>query len=460
MSVLDLTNNIMDAKTGLETYTGGSFKVLIAKVKEQLDITDFTDEDNKQGKYLIYPTNQGISPTVNQITADYVGSPTTDIYPGSTTYAGDLGVGGFPNSNAFYSSLIWKNKLTKQVEAPILVITAENSFGLYFTLQAQKVVRLEILTEKAEGDGYDSRFIEITEEMKISDLIKKIESYDGFSARLLIGDVNAKADLYSFVNSEKLNSDLVFGYNRIAMLECGILSDEEKKKYPNYINILKPEEGEPQYFNLLVYQVKNKLSASQYYGCQFKSLNFTFANNALTTINGSVWVVGEKNIKDGTFYNEREEKRDAIMAQTTNYPTKVFVNGLEAKAISDINVAFEWTKDDIYNVSMERYNVPNSKYTFTIGGNAMFNKQSEELFYNKLMAGQRLSIVIETNMRWRNKNYPFIFVCCDVNGQPSKPAISATGNLQVALNGFQALEGTTQMNSNYLITFTDREDLF
>ena len=136
----------MDAKTGLETYTGGSFKVLIAKVEEQLDIVDFTDEESKQGKYLIYPTNQGISPTVNQITADYVGSPTTDIYPGSTTYAGDLGVGGFPNSNAFYSSLIWKNKLTKQVEAPILVTTAENSFGLYFTLQSQKVVRIEILT--------------------------------------------------------------------------------------------------------------------------------------------------------------------------------------------------------------------------------------------------------------------------------------------------------------------------
>ena len=385
MSVLDLTNNIMDAKTGLETYTGGSFKVLIAKVEEQLDIVDFTDEESKQGKYLIYPTNQGISPTVNQITADYVGSPTTDIYPGSTTYAGDLGVGGFPNSNAFYSSLIWNNKL--------------------------------------------------------------------------IGSAESTVDFTSFID-EKLNSDLVFGYNRIAMFECGVLTEEEKKKYPNYINILKPEEGEPQYFNLLVYQVKNKLSASQYYGCQFKSLNFTFANNALTTINGSVWVVGEKNIKDGTFYNEREEKRDAIMAQTTNYPTKVFVNGLEAKAISDINVAFEWTKDDIYNVSMERYNVPNSKYTFTIGGNAMFNKQSEELFYNKLMAGQRLSIVIETNMRWRNKNYPFIFVCCDVNGQPSKPAISATGNLQVALNGFQALEGTAQMNSNYLITFTDREDLF
>ena len=63
-------------------------------------------------------------------------------------------------------------------------------------------------------------------------------------------------------------------------------------------------------------------------------------------------------------------------------------------------------------------------------------------------------------MRWRNKNYPFIFVCCDVNGQPSKPAISATGNLQVALNGFQALESSEDKNSSYIISFTDRAELF
>lgn len=460
MSVLDLLKNNMNSETGLETYTGGSFKVLIGKSKSQLDILDFTKETEKNGKYLIYPTSQGITPTVNQITADYVGSPTTDIYQGSTTYAGDLGVGGFPNSNAYYSSLIWRDKLSKKVEAPILSITGLNNFGLHFVKDSDKVNRLEIFTEKSDGNGYDIRFIDINEDMTINKLIQKIESYDNFSARLIIGNGDTKVDFSSFIANEKLNDYNTFGYTRVAMLECGTLTEEEKGKYPDFVNLLKAQEGEPQYFNLLVYQVKNKLSTSQYYGCQLKSINFTFANNSLTTINGSVWVVGEKNIKDATFYNEREEKRDVVMAQTTKYPTRVYIAGLEAKAISDINIAFEWTKEELYNIAMERFNIPNSKYTLTIGGNAMFNKQSEELFYNKLMEGQRLSVVIDTNMRWKGKDYPFIFVCCDVSGQPSKPAISATGNLQVSLNNFQAMEQGTQMNSNYLIAFTDREELF
>lgn len=107
MSILDMIGNTMKAEDGLEIINGSNFKVRIAKTKSQLEEADFTKAD---GKYLIYPSSVGITPTTEQLSKDYVGSATSDIYAGATTYAGDVGFGGFPNSNAFYTSLIWANK--------------------------------------------------------------------------------------------------------------------------------------------------------------------------------------------------------------------------------------------------------------------------------------------------------------------------------------------------------------
>ena len=464
MSINDLIGNRMNLTEGLNVFTGSSYRVAIAKTQTQYEEINFSDTSQKTGKYIVFPTTVGVSPTVEQLTADYVGAPTTDTYPGAITYAGDFGLGGFPNSIAYYMSMVWANVQTKNITSPILVISGLNTFALKFTVEDTvdyKVTRLEILTEKDTGDGYDSRFIDIPDDMTNGQLIQAINNFDNFSARLQIGNTDSAVDFSQFLKDNKLNDELVFAYKRIAFLESGLLIDEEKKEYPAFLSSIMPREGEPQYFNALVSQIQSKMSTSQYTGCQFKSINFNFANKALTTISSSLWVTAEKTFNEAPKLEvERVENRDVVMAQTNKYPTKMFISGLEAMSVSDATLAFEWTKDDIYNISVIRYNTPNGKYTLTIGGNAMFNKQSEELFYNWLLNGQRLSMVLETNMKWKNKNYPLIFVCTDVNGQPSKPAIAATGNLQVALNGFQGLEQSEDFNSNYCFAFTDRESLF
>ncbi|MEI0493896.1 phage tail protein [Brachyspira intermedia] len=464
MSIIDLVGNKMNATEGLNVYTGASYRAAIAKTQTQNEEVNFSDNLNKQGKYIVYPTNVGVAPTVEQLTADYVGAPTTDTYPGAITYAGDFGIGGFPNSIAYYISMVWADVQTKNITSPIMVISGLNNFALKFTVEDTvdyKATRLEILTEKDTGDSYNSRFIDITDGMTNGQLIEAINNFDDFSARLQIGSLDSEADFSQFLKDNKLNDELVFAYKRIAFLESGLLTDEEKKQYPAFLSSIMPRQGEPQYFNALVSQIQSKMSTSQYVGCQFKSINFNFANKALTTISSSLWVTSEKTFNEAPKIEaERTENRDVVMAQTNKYPTKMFISGLEAMSVSDATIAFEWTKDDIYNISVIRYNTPNGKYTLTIGGNAMFNKQSEELFYNWLLNGQRLSMVLETNMKWKNKYYPLIFVCTDVNGQPSKPAIAATGNLQVALNGFQGLEQSEDFNSNYCFAFTDRESLF
>ena len=243
MSINDLIGNKMNATEGLNVYTGASYRVAIAKTQTQNEEVNFSDNLDKQGKYIVYPTNVGVAPTVEQLTADYVGAPTTDTYPGAITYAGDFGVGGFPNSIAYYMSMIWADVQTKNITSPIMVISGLNNFALKFTVEDTvdyKVTRLEILTEKDTGDGYNSRFIDITDGMTNGQLIEAINNFDDFSARLQIGSLDSEVDFSQFLKDNKLNDELVFAYKRIAFLESGLLTDEEKKQYPAFLSSIMP----------------------------------------------------------------------------------------------------------------------------------------------------------------------------------------------------------------------------
>lgn len=466
MSILDLIGNTMNEEDGLETINGSNFKVRIAKTNSQLEEVDFTNQADTKGKYLIYPSSVGITPSTEQLTKDYVGSATSDIYAGATTYAGDVAFGGFPNSNAFYTSLVWADKKTKQTTNDIMMITAMDNFALKFYVDSEeqmKVNAIEILRDTILEDGtesYKSDFIEIIDTTKNKDLIDAINKIEGMTARLIIGSADDVVNFSSFLKDNKINDIQTFGYKRVAIVECAIMNDETKKNYPNFLHILKPRIGEAQYYNILLNDVSKKMNGTQYIGCQSKSMSFNFANKSLTEITASLWVSGAKDIDTtAEVYQEKTEQRDVVMSQTEKYPTRLFVSGLEATSVSDASVSFEWTKEEAFNISAVRYNNPNGKYTLTLGGNAVFNKQSKELFYDRIINGQRQSFVLSSVMRYKQKDYLFLFCFADVSGQPSMPAITPA-NLQVALNSFQAMEQSADMNSNYAIVLTDREELF
>lgn len=466
MSILDMIGNKMNEADGLEIINGSNFKVRIAKTNSQLEEVDFTNKDDTKGKYLIYPSSVGITPTTEQLSKDYVGALTSDIYAGATTYAGDVGFGGFPNSNAFYTSLIWANKKTTAVKSDIMMITAMDTFALHFKVvdtTDYKVNEIEILRDTILENGstsYKSDTITISDTTKNSDLIDAINNIEGMTARLIIGSADDVVNFSDFLKDNKVNDSLVFGYNRIAMIETAKMDDETKKKYPQFVHILMPRIGEVQYYNILLQDASGNMNGTQYIGCQSKSMNFNFANKSLTEISASLWVTSSKDIaKDTEITQERTEQRDVVMAQTEKYPTRLFVSGLEATSVSDATVAFEWTKEDKFNISMMRYNTPNGKYTLTLGGNAVFNKQSKELFYDRILNGQRQSFVLSSVMRYKQKDYPFVFCFADVSGQPSMPAITPA-DLQLSLNGFQGMEQSADKNSNYAVVFTDSEELF
>ena len=215
----------------------------------------------------------------------------------------------------------------------------------------------------------------------------------------------------------------MLSFKRVGLIESGIFDDETKKKYPKYQSIIYPRFGEAQYYNIVLYDSSKNIDGNQYIGCESKSINFNFANKAMTEISSSLWALDEISIdKDSVLYEERAEERDAVMARLSRYPTKLFINGTEASSVSDIALSFEWTKEEKFNISSKRYSFPNSKFTLSFSGNAVFNIQSKELFYDRVLNGNRQSFIISSNTRFKNKDYPFIFVSTDVGGSPSFPA--------------------------------------
>ena len=108
MSIFDLKGNLMNDEDGLKVVSGSSYKVRIAKTKKRDEKIDFSS-DYVKGKYLIYPSQVGLTPTTESMSKEYIGAPSSESYAGATTYAGDISYGAFPNSNAYYASLIWAN---------------------------------------------------------------------------------------------------------------------------------------------------------------------------------------------------------------------------------------------------------------------------------------------------------------------------------------------------------------
>ncbi|WP_300366482.1 phage tail protein [Brachyspira sp.] len=465
MSIFDLKGNLMNDEDGLKVVSGSSYKVRIAKTKKRDEKINFSSNDVK-GKYLIYPSQVGLTPTTESISKEYVGSPSSESYAGATTYAGDISYGAFPNSNAYYASLIWANVYTKEITGNLLCINSFNNFAIRFnkSTEDESINMLEIIIE--EENGYNSNFIDIYADMKQKDLIESLNKIKNVKAFLITGNEDDEVNFTNLINglkeynTENNKTEYLLSFKRVGLIESGIFDDEAKKKYPKYQSIIYPRFGEAQYYNIALYDSSKNMDGNQYIGCESKSINFNFANKAMTEISSSLWALEEISIdKDSILYEERVEERDAVMAQTSKYPTKLFINGTEASSVSDISLSFEWTKEEKFNISSKRYSFPNSKFTLSFSGNAVFNIQSKELFYNRVLNGNRQSFIISSNTRFKNKDYPFVFVSTDVGGSPSFPAIEPK-ELSISLNNFKAVEQSNDMNSNYLIAFTDREDLF
>lgn len=465
MSIFDLKGNLMNDEDGLTVVSGSNYKVRIAKTKKRDEKTDFTDDDVK-GKYLIYPSSIGLTPTTETISKEYVGSPSSESYAGATTYAGDISYGAFPNTNAYYASLIWANVHTKETSGNLLCINSFNNFAIRFNKSSEdeSINMLEIIIE--DDNGYYSNFIDIYEGMRQKDLINYLKKIKNLTAFLITGNEEDEIDFSNLINEleeynkENNKTEYLLSFKRVGLIESGIFDEDAKKQYPKYQSIISPRFGEPQYYNIALYDSSKNMDGNQYIGCESKSINFNFANKSITEISSSLWALEEISIdKNSVLYEENSEERDVVMAQTSKYPTKLFINGTEATSVSDAALSFEWTKEEKFNISAKRYGFPNSKFTLSFSGNAVFNIQSKELFYDRVLNGNRQSFIISSKTRFKNKDYPFIFISCDVGGSPSFPAIEPK-ELSISLNNFKAVEQSSDMNSNYLIAFTDREDLF
>nr|WP_245555836.1 phage tail protein [Brachyspira innocens] len=357
MSIFDLKGNLMNDEDGLKVVSGSSYKVRIAKTKKRDEKIDFSSDDVK-GKYLIYPSQVGLTPTTESMSKEYIGSPSSESYAGATTYAGDISYGAFPNSNAYYASLIWANVHTKETSGNLLCINSFNNFAVRFNKSSEdeSINMLEIIIE--EDDGYISHFIDLYTSMKQKDLINALNKITNVKAFLITGSEEDDIDFTNIINelkeynTENNKTEYLLSFRRVGLIESGIFTEESKKKYPKYQSIIAPRFGEAQYYNIALYDSSKNMDGNQYIGCESKSINFNFANKAMTEITSSLWALDEEKIdKDTILYEERSEERDVVMAQTSKYPTKLFINGTEASSVSDVALSFEWTKEEKFNIS-------------------------------------------------------------------------------------------------------------
>ncbi len=88
MSIFDLKGNLMNDEDGLTVINGSGYKVRIAKTKSRDEIIDFaSDNAEVKGRYLIYPSYAGLTPSSESMNKEYIGAPSSESYAGAVSYS-------------------------------------------------------------------------------------------------------------------------------------------------------------------------------------------------------------------------------------------------------------------------------------------------------------------------------------------------------------------------------------
>lgn len=237
---------------------------------------------------------------------------------------------------------------------------------------------------------------------------------------------------------------------------------EIEKKYGKYLYIFEPKPQEAITFNTLIQNTAvndDLVKGSQFIGCQCKNLNFNFANKALTQVTSSMTALKkiDSYINNDDIKPAKIENRSSALVQSSDEPTRVYINALRTRSIQDVTFTFEWTKDDIYNIEAEPFIKANSKYTWSFGGNAMYNNVTRD-FMERFNKGENISIILQSQ-RTLNDKINQMFICSlKATGVISDPSIQV-GDLTVALSELVGDEVENEYNilSNFMMIFSDDE---
>lgn len=241
-------------------------------------------------------------------------------------------------------------------------------------------------------------------------------------------------------------------------------NEDIQNKYGKYCYIFEPETQEAITFNMLLQntavKVDNPKKGLHYIGCEAKSLSFNFANKGLTQITSNITALTREDslINSNDIKVAKTENRSSALVQSSNEPTKVYINCLETKSIADATFNFEWTKEDSYNIEVEKFIKDNAKYNWNFGGNAMYNDVSRD-FMERFNKGENMSVILQAQ-RTLNSKINQLFICSlKTTGVISDPTIQV-GDLTIALSeitGDEVRDSITNYNSNFIMMFSDDE---
>lgn len=280
---------------------------------------------------------------------------------------------------------------------------------------------------------------------------------NGFYVRPLINANYSMSGLFDYLK----NNNLMDIGTHLVLLET---TNDLSSEYGKYMTIFQPDIQNAILSNVLLVDGLNSQSQAslKYIGVECKNLNIGFANKAITSITTSMEAVNREldlipieNIKPNII-----EDTSSVLVQSTEYPTKLFFNGMNAEFVKDGTFGFEWTKDASYNIESKKFVKANAKYTWQFGGNAVYNKVSQD-FMDKINSGEKSSIaIVGTRLLNRKKN---LLICysSQVSGVVQEPTIQQ-GELSISLGTLSGVDGEREdgINNNILIIVHDDEEIF
>lgn len=426
-------------KNGLKVDVGNSFKVRVADSASSTDIVDFTQAGNIS---LRFPVDLSLKQETEIIEQSLIGIATSLKFLGKTTIQGDV------NDIATANGITWYAKntlggvhLSRLNNKAMLTIETETGYILSverdtsLTGQVNKVIISRV--------GKTDIEIIITAGTTVKQFVDKVNAIDDFSAVLLIGE---GTELFNIEAGKDL-----FTCHILQHFFVGELTEAYKKTIAEFVNIIIPKRGNPNYFNLLV-ESRRAEAAWQYVGARLLKLGLAFANSALTNVSSSIWASGKAEFA-GTPAQATVDDIKAAYSQT-NGRTVVYSCGVKANAVASCTNNLELAVEPQWNISNEAYEIPVEKYTDSYDFELMFNKQSAEIFEKRVLANKNISVLIVSETFLNAKKYQLIKYAKTLLGQPQYPAI-ADGVIQLQASGFTSVANTYDPFTSCMIITSD-----
>lgn len=427
-----MINPINPADYPLEQPNVGSQYVMyIAEASSDTEVIDFTATQSIQ----MFASSTGLTVDTTILDAQYYSNPTPIKINGISIVSGEQQTFATPTGSAYITAKTINNYTTAPLTTGITLFTALAPFTIDITRVADVITELSFTVNTTTPTTFD---VAIPNNSTIAEVIELVNTaspeFSGTKVLNMRQWVGLNTTVFNIIPNT--TTQLVFT-EKVALVDTHTLTQEESVQYPSTITIAYPKaEGggnEPQFYNVLLYNVLKPELSLQFYGVRSKSFTFNFANNGLTAFSYAQTGTGAEtrpNLTNITapYFVDAYEK---IYSQAT-YNTACYWDGVYCGQVTDITSNIEYSIDDIFNITGQRQNPPNGRYQPGISGGALLTDNSYKQFYEDMLNNETPSFVLESSQNIKGISYQMMIIHNFIKGKAT-PIQVQEGVLQFPL---------------------------